>query len=176
MIFFGHIGLTTGIVKGYEVAAKRLAGESMLFDYRLVMLGTMLPDIIDKPIGLLFRSAFPNSRLFAHTLLFSVLLLSVGLWRCRKKQKNGVLLLGVASFIHIVLDGMWDIPQTLFWPLLSWSFPPRAGDWLAESLEHFLHDPFLMGTEIIGFAILFFFVVRSVRRKEFKRFIQAGKL
>lgn len=176
MIFFGHIGLTTGIVQGYEAAATKTAGERPPIDYRLVMLGAMLPDIIDKPIGLLFRSTFPNSRLFAHTLLFSILLLSMGLWRHRQKHKNAVLLLGASSFIHVVLDGMWDIPQTLFWPLYSWSFPPRAGDWISESLEHFLHDPLLISSELTGFAILCFFFLRSARRNEFKSFIRAGKL
>jgi membrane-bound metal-dependent hydrolase YbcI (DUF457 family) len=177
MIFFGHVGLTTGIIKGAEaVASKGRAVEKLPVDYRLVMLGAMLPDIIDKPVGLLFRNTFPNSRLFAHTLLFSILLLSVVLWRYRRKQKNTILLLGVSSFIHIILDGMWNITQNLFWPLYSWSFPPRTGDWISESLEHFLHDPFLISSELIGFAILSFFFIRSIRRKEFKSFIRAGKL
>src|SRR4030042_1013686 len=40
-------------------------------DLRLLLVGFMLPDIIDKPVGqLLFRETFSSGRIFSHTLIF----------------------------------------------------------------------------------------------------------
>ena len=81
MIFFGHLGITTVVIKTYEKIAykDRDLRNKVPIDYRAVLVGSILPDIIDKPIGAyLFRSTFHNSRIFAHTLLFSVLLMLMG--------------------------------------------------------------------------------------------------
>jgi len=40
-----------------------------LLDYRLVLVGSMLPDIIDKPLGgLVFREALESGRTYCHTV------------------------------------------------------------------------------------------------------------
>ena len=45
------------------------------------MVGALLPDIIDKPVGLFFlREAFGHGRLFSHTLLFPTLVALVGFY------------------------------------------------------------------------------------------------
>lgn len=72
MIFFGHLGITTGIVNCCEKILHKDKGlkNKISIDYRFVMLGSILPDMIDKPIGaFLFRNTFHNSRIFAHTLI-----------------------------------------------------------------------------------------------------------
>ncbi len=48
-------------------------------DYRLILLGSLLPDTIDKPVGLLIlRDFFSNGRIFGHSFLFSLLILAAG--------------------------------------------------------------------------------------------------
>ncbi len=62
-------------------------------DVRLLMLGSILPDLIDKPLGHLI---FPedNGRIFAHSLLFVILLVLIGI-RSRK-----VMTVALGSALH----------------------------------------------------------------------------
>ena len=93
-------------------------------DYRFLLVGSLLPDIIDKPIGgILFFSVFQNSRIFAHTLLFSVLLIALGVFVQSRLRRPWLLALGFGSLGHLVLDEMWRYPETLLWPAYGWVFP-----------------------------------------------------
>src|SRR5659263_766118 len=106
MIFFGHLGITTGFFKIYEKVFNKESDLSSkaLIDYIVVLVGAILPDIIDKPIGVyLFRSTFHNSRIFAHTLTFSAILIFIGLYRLYKRRKNNILVLGLCTSIHLIL-------------------------------------------------------------------------
>ncbi len=180
MIFFGHLGITTGVIKTYEKIAykdKDLNSE-VAIDYRVVLLGSILPDIIDKPIGAyLFRSTFHNSRIFAHTLLFSVLLMLIGLYMVYKRRKSNVLLLGICTSIHLVLDSMWLYPGILFWPYFGWGFPVRPeGNWVQSDIVSLVTDPSYYLPELIGFIIITYYFIRLVKKRQVKAFIREGKL
>jgi inner membrane protein len=50
MLLFAHTGITLGTAKVMARAAGwREKGLPALLDYRLVLIGSMLPDLIDKP-------------------------------------------------------------------------------------------------------------------------------
>lgn len=85
------------------------------FDYRLVMVGAVLPDAVDVLWG--------GARLL-HTLVFSVVLLvSVMLAsRGRRDVRRRLLALPIGTFLHLVLDGMWARTQVFWWPFLGASF------------------------------------------------------
>lgn len=53
MLLLGHAGITVGLAVIAERAAKKIKGEDFNFNinYGLVALGSMLPNIIDKPLG-----------------------------------------------------------------------------------------------------------------------------
>jgi membrane-bound metal-dependent hydrolase YbcI (DUF457 family) len=199
MIFFGHLGITTEAFKLYKnVFHKGKAKENNMLpiDYRVVLIGSILPDLIDKPIGaFLFRSTFHNSRIFAHTLLFAAVLLAIGGILLYKRKNNKVTLLGIFCLIHLVLDSMWLYPRIVFWPFIgdkvasigqtgwfkalisSRAFPARPeGNWVAEDIQHLLSDPFYLGAEIAGFIIIAFYFIRLIYRKELMAFIKHGKL
>lgn len=126
MIFFGHLGLTTGAIK----AAEKLDC-NIKVDYRFVLIGSILPDVIDKPIGaFLFRNIFHNSRIFGHTLLFPIIIMLFGVYSIKNNKKSNILFLGIASFIHLVLDSMWLYLRYFFGQFLAISFlldPKAAG-------------------------------------------------
>lgn len=179
MIFFGHLGITTGAVKAYEkLAYKQEKKSSASIDYRFVLAGSVLPDIIDKPIGaFLFRNTFHNSRIFAHTLIFSVILVVLGMIYYEKKKKLSILLLGASSFIHLILDSMWEYEKILFWPCFGIKFPTRPeGDWIKEDMLHLLSNPVNMLPELIGFIIIAYYFIKLFKNKEVKSFISQGKL
>lgn len=193
MVILGHAGITTGIIKLYEKAAHK---PSASIDYRVVMIGSLLPDLIDKPLGMVFfRNTFHNSRLFAHTLLFSAVLFMIGLILLKRRQNGKLLLLSVCCLIHLALDAMWQYTAILFWPfigmkivnaaqlgwvkafLLSRAFPARPeGHWIAQDITFLLHDPFYMGAELLGFSVLTFLFLKCVRQKQLKTFFTYGKL
>ncbi|MBA7692845.1 hypothetical protein ES703_101414 [subsurface metagenome] len=81
MLIFGHVGITLGaavflngaLTKSYSLCAGgRASGLASLgnrIDIRLLLLGSLLPDIIDKPIGqFFFRDTFSNGRIFCHPI------------------------------------------------------------------------------------------------------------
>jgi hypothetical protein len=84
-------------------------------DYRLIIVGAILPDIIDKPIGmLLFRNFFSNGRIFCHTLLFLVILTAAAVYLYRKKGKPGLLryLLVLSSISSLTECGLLPEPSS----------------------------------------------------------------
>lgn len=193
MIFFGHLGLTVGAARAAELAA--LKGHRVKpgdVDYRPVLLGSILPDLIDKPVGaLVFVSTYHNGRIYAHTLLFSLLLLLVGVVVLRKKRSSGGLLLWGASAVHLVLDSMWRYPETLFWPFWNigsaqgagahWAsvlfgFPERFDNWLSFDLMNILKNPSPLLFEAAGLIILLIFFVKLRRSRGLLGFLKSGRL
>ena len=92
-------------------------------DIRLLLIGSLLPDIIDKPVGqFFFRDTFSNGRIFCHTLLFLILISLGGLYLYYNRKKTWLLVLSFGTFTHLILDAMWRTPRTLLWPLYGLSF------------------------------------------------------
>ena len=176
MVFFGHLGITTGVFKACEAGLNKKRKSP--FDYRFILAGSLLPDLIDKPIGaVLFRGTFHNSRIFGHSLLFPAALALAGLPLMKKRKDARLLLLAGASFVHLILDSMWLFPRILFWPFLGFAFPERPpGNWAMEDLDRLLKDPAYFLPELTGLLILLFFFLRAARRKELGLFFKSGKL
>ena len=131
MLLLGHLGFTLGAAQAAEAAhhnASRRRGfpGSNFVDYRLIAVGAMLPDLIDKPLMLLpLPEVLDVSRTFGHSLLLPLLLLVLW-WAGPVRMQRATLTLGLASLLHLVLDGVLSTPQTLLWPLLGWEFE-RSG-------------------------------------------------
>ena len=118
-------------------------------DFRWVLLGTILPDLIDKPVGIALGI---SGRAWAHTALASLALTLLGLaWTRRGSSAASWLALG--SWTHLVLDQMWEMPVTLLYPLFGSAFPPGDRS-LLSYLTFLLTDPVIWGGEIVGAAVL----------------------
>ncbi len=121
MLIFGHTGVTFGIFFIFSYFAPRLKN---IIDPKYLAIGALLPDLVDKPLGMIiFASTISNGRMISHTLVFSFTLFLIGLYLQNKGCDFRVTALASGSFFHIMEDQMWNTPQTLFWPLLGWSFP-----------------------------------------------------
>ena len=69
---------TKGKPAWFDALARRV-------DIRLLAIGSLLPDIIDKPVGqVFFRGTFSDGRIFSHTLLF-LALVSLGGYARRRR-------------------------------------------------------------------------------------------
>ena len=165
MLLFGHIGITLGIFYLLNLRLKRD------IDYRFLIAGSLLSDIIDKPLGnIVLFNLLNNGRIIGHTLLFAVILAAIGLYRKR------IVYLAGGVFAHLVLDRMWGDPQTLLWPLLG-DFVRRDFRF-TDIINSFYADPINYIGEMVGFAVVIFLIVRHrlYLKEKIKSFLKTGRL
>ena len=189
MLIFAHTGITlgaaaivAGAVKNHSIPLRNQTSWfvtlSGYLDIRLLLIGSLLPDIIDKPLGLLFlRDSLSSGRIYAHTLLFFFLIAAAGLLLYKLRHRTWMLVLAAGTFTHLVLDEMWTTPKTLFWPLLGLEFDRiKAAAWLSNILEVLRTYPEVYIPEILGFTILTWFGLLLIFRKQVQDFLKQGKL
>lgn len=146
-------------------------------DIRLLLVGSLLPDLIDKPIGrFFFEETFQSGRIFGHTLLFFLLITLISYYRYQKHRKAGGLVLAFGTFTHLICDQMWFTLPTLLWPLYGWTFPRSGVYWIENILQALLNNPLLFMPEILGLVILIRFTWVLVRRKRVYTFIRHGQV
>ena len=145
-------------------------------DIRFLFLGSLLPDIIDKPIGqLLFRDTFSNGRIFSHTLLFFILVTVTGIYLSRTRGKNWLPAIAFGVFTHLVFDQIWNIPKTLLWPLYGFAFEKiNLCGWAGGLFYALLNNPEVYLPELIGGIILLLLAWTLVRRQGVKIFLGKG--
>lgn len=185
MLLFGHAGVTlgaatllAGAAKSRPTSASWFATLSRYLDIRLLLVGSLLPDIIDKPVGqYFFRDTFDNGRIFSHTLLFLVLLSAIGFYLQKRYRQVWMLALAAGTFTHLLLDEIWLTPRTLFWPLLGFTFEKVSiANWLSDIFHELFSKPAVYIPEAVGLAIMLWFSLVLVRRKKVGFFIKYGKL
>jgi len=109
------------------------------FDYRMVVVGALVPDLLDAPLG--------GARI-AHTLLGSVAVLTTVMLatRGRRHVRRSLLALPIGMFAHLVADGMWTRTHSFWWPFFGRSLPGRL-----PGLDHGLA---ILGLEELVGALL----------------------
>ncbi len=94
-----------------------------LGDRRVIIfaaLGALLPDLLDKPLGhLLLRETVDFGRIYCHTLLFCLAFVVLGIVMLQWRRSFAVLVLSMGIVSHLLLDSMWTLPVTLFYPFLG---------------------------------------------------------
>lgn len=145
-------------------------------DYRIVLLGSLLPDIIDKPLWLFAGSYISSSgRGYGHTLLFNLALFIGGLLLIRYR-KSWLLIISLCSFMHLISDQIWNSPVVLLWPLLG-PFPrEETVGWLPNIFQALFSHPSVYIPEIIGLVIVLLFAYRGVIRRSLISFIRGGAI
>ncbi|MBI0584296.1 MAG: metal-dependent hydrolase [Methanomassiliicoccus sp.] len=136
MLVFCHLLIGTAIgLMVYRLSGVRAA-------VPLAALGAILPDIIDKPLGHIFlQGTLDSGRIYAHTLLFLGLVAVAGLaaWKAKGTPLLAAVALGAGS--HLLLDGMWANPTTLFWPALGPFTPYHYPDYFGNAVIVELSSP-----------------------------------
>ena len=162
MFLLGHLGI------GSWIAALRVRAEQLWW----LLLGTLLPDLIDKPLYYAMSLAtgrygrelglISGTRTFGHTLLLVAVL-----WIFLPRRAGTPLALGMIT--HLALDELGDLlgiyfpalrthssPGTLhaiLFPFLGLQFPVIP---YRTALEHFssLKNAYVVSGEIVGAALL----------------------
>jgi inner membrane protein len=197
MLVFGHAGLTLGAaillagnkkvaaiiersqsqqsaVKSTNSPKQRASWIDSLSNYadlRLLLLGSVLPDLIDKPVGELFlRSVFNNNgRIIGHSLLFLFLITVIGVYLYKRHGTISVLVLSFGTFTHLIFDQMWLNKPTLLWPAYGFLSFSRIA-----SPE--LYSPQAYLPEAAGVLLLLWFTLLLVRRKSIFSFVLRGNI
>jgi inner membrane protein len=201
MLFFGHTGITLGIATVLanlpqskvwiskhladlypdNIELKKLKTSpfdklAKIIDLRLLLIGSLLPDIIDKPLGhIIFRETISNGRTFCHTLLFLLIISPIGIFIHRKTHKTWLIVLAFGTGIHLILDQMWRDPQTLFWPLLNVNFEKTdTSNWIPKMIHTLVINPGDYIPEAIGLGILLWAAFIVMYRKRIWAFLRHG--
>jgi hypothetical protein len=100
---------------GGSLVAVWFVFRSPLVDYRLVVLGSVLP-LVELPFG--------GPRVL-HSLVGSALLLAVAMLvrLGRRLAQRRLVAVPIGTMLHLVLDGAWTDTHAFWWPVLgtSWS-------------------------------------------------------
>ena len=169
-MIFWHMGVAAAIV--YVTLGRRR------IDYRFVLLGAVLPDLVDGALGLFFFEG-PAGRWIAHSILAVVVVTVAIVIGLRRERRLAVFGLGVGWLLHLVGDGMWAAPRTFLWPAFGTEFAttprePYSWDLFAHPLAHLG----TWGGELVGVGILaWFYVAFGLKHSERRRlFLRDGYL
>lgn len=199
MLLLGHMGITLAAAQVLDCALlhkKRLSTQDIhqkqqykeaqsskpslmsQIDIRLLLLGSLLPDIIDKPLGHIFlRNTIDNGRIYCHTLLFTIIISLAAFYLWKYKHKTWLLPVAFGVLMHLVLDEMWLTHHTLLWPLYGWAFPEEQWDFYwGEIIHKFVFYPSIYVPEIIGGLILICVAILMVHKKHVHTFLRNGRL
>jgi len=154
-MFFWFLGTAVGAV-WYVFRDPR-------FDYRLLLVGALLPDVIDIPGG---QARWAHSITFAVAVLAAVMAITAG----HKPIRKSLLGLPIGILLHLVFDGIWTSTSVFWWPCAgSW------GDVAVPSLERGWWN---VPLEIVGVAILWWMYRRYGLAESSRRsgFVRTGRL
>jgi hypothetical protein len=170
LMLLWHMGLAAAIV--YVTLGRRR------IDYRFVLLGAVLPDLVDGLLGQFFFDG-PSGRWIAHSLLAAIAVTVMILIVFSGERRLAVFGIGVGWLLHLVGDGMWAAPETFLWPAFGTEFAgtpaePYSVDLLTHPWDH-------LGTwagELIGVGLLAWFWVafRFSEGDRFRLFLRDGYL
>ena len=169
-MLFWHLGVAALIV--YVSLGRRR------IDYRMILIGAVLPDLVDALLGLFFFEGGAG-RWIAHSVFTAIAVTVVIILAFRGDRRQSLFGIGVGWLLHLVADGMWAAPETFLWPAFGSEFAtaprePYSWDLFLDPLVHLS----TWGGELVGLAILAWFWVafRLGENGRFKLFLSDGYL
>jgi hypothetical protein len=159
MIFFGHLGIGSTLVKPFRRG----------LPLKWILFGTIFSDLLDKSLyyGMVLLTGkygadlgfISGTRTFGHSAVF--LLVLSGLAFLAKSRRLAAVCLGIAS--HLLLDGIGDYygslvlglksESALFWGVGQSRFPVAAYHSIFEHLQMSI-SAFLISSELAGLLLL----------------------
>lgn len=151
---------------GLAFAAVWVVFKDPAIDHRLVIVGALVPDLIDVWTG---------GRWLAHTMLFSVVLLVAVMLgtRGRRLLRRQLLAIPIGTFLHLGLDGMWTDKDVFWWPAFGGSFGDRPLPSIERGWWNLLLE--LLGALVLIWAYRRFQLQDPERRRYFLRTGRLGR-
>lgn len=141
---------------GWAVAAVWYVFQDVRFDYRLLVVGAVLPGVIDM-IG--------GQARWAHSLTVAVALLAVVMLTTGRRPIRRLFLgLPIGMMLHLVFDGAFSATRVFWWPFSGdWGdvrTPELARGWWNVPME-------VAGAVLIAWAVRHFGLRDPDRRRQF---------
>jgi hypothetical protein len=160
MFIFGHLGIGRRLASPWRARLPALP----------LMLGMLLPDLIDKPLYYARISPFISStRTLGHTFLFLILLCGYAV--ARRSSTAAALAVGVVT--HLLLDGFLETFDSrglasswhaLAWPFMSPHFATLYIPTMSRHLRSLWAWPVAIG-ELVGMGLIGWEVWQGRRSK-----------
>lgn len=130
------------------------------FDYRLLAVGALLPDVVD---GIAGGARWMHSITASVGVLVVVMLATYG----RRPIRRRLLAIPFGTFLHLVFDGAFNATKVFWWPIAAQSFEDRP----LPSVDRGIVS---LALEVLGLILLVawwrrFDLARSANRSVFVR-------
>jgi inner membrane protein len=125
-------------------------------DVRFLLLGAILPDLLDLPVGtMILADRYSTGELWAHSLILPTIYMIVVLLSTRRgRQRRAWMAVGVGWLFHLLLDGMWADQNVFLWPFFGWEVPPGEAPFWPLAWERAMSDPWRWVKGAIGLGYL----------------------
>jgi hypothetical protein len=146
-------------------------------DFRFILVGAVLPDVVDAAMGLLLHGD-GSTRRWAHSLTAVIVLAVVVILGSKGERRLAIFGLPVGWLLHLVGDAMWNEPRTFLWPLFGTGFDGATEPWSLALFTRPLAHLGLWGMELAGLAVLawFWIAFRLAEDNRAKLFLSDGYL
>ena len=153
---------------GAEAVENGPAKASGHIDYRLVAIGSLLPDLVDRAQRTAFRvrRSSPDQHFLGHTLLLNLPLLFAGMYFWRRRRDARLLSMSGAAMTHLLVDPVIRSPGTLLWPLFGLEFPGAPG----------LSPRLTVLTQIAAATAVVLTIFGLQRQKRLRELLSSGRL
>ena len=173
MLPLSHIGFTTAAVKVLE---SRLRLRRM--DYRILIVASLLPDLIDKPLARFLESSLTyESRAFGHTLVFLGIIGVLAIIQRLGRKNCWLFPVFLGVLFHDTFDVMWLHREIFLWPMEGWQFSKPMDEawqgWVQFGGYKIKKLDFIDNISVL--FILFFFMKIALGRT-IMEFVKKGKL
>jgi len=115
--------------------------------------GSIIPDLVDKSLGLLFPSVLSSGRTVFHSLGLVFIILILILVFVRSNLKVMGIGFACAIFLHQVFDEMWTLPANWYYPIMGPFQGSMIPDYILTYFWLEITNPsewvFLVGTGVI---------------------------
>ncbi len=145
------IGITVGIFLLYITKDCRALIYSAI--------GSLLPDIIDKPVGHIILASLGNGRIFFHSLTVCAIVAVVGFVILMKWRHPGFLFIAAGMLSHQLADAMWAIPNSWYWPFMGWFRPKYSPSYF----ENIFSLEFSSPSELLVISLGIVFIICMVQ-------------
>jgi hypothetical protein len=169
VVCFGIIAL--GIL--FCLKSRRL-GDTFDRNYTIIMLAAMVP-LIAAIVMPYVSLGYGGDRLFIQVVPVLAPAFVIGLILVRH-SKSGLLIISLSSFTHLIGDEIWNVPVTLWWPLLGPFQKLQTAGWVSHMLGKLFSEPSVYVPELIGLVIVLVIGGRLVARKHFGNFTRNGAI
>lgn len=170
-MLFWHVGATLWLFRWIFRDPK--------VDVRFLLIGAILPDLVDLLLGTVVFASLASGELWFHSLVTaSVYMAAVLLFTRRGRRRRAYMALAVGWMFHLVLDGLWTGPEILFWPFFGWDLPTGTEPFWAMAWDRAFADPWRWVVEAGGVAYLtwLWFATGMNRRDRRSEVASSGRL